>query len=233
MLGGRRGRTHMSAAHVAQVTPLHVTTSAAPNRTLRGVSPSRGATAHADLVRAYLSRRRVTLSRQLVVRPEWRAEVRRYHDLLARMVPLAVDLRHEPILAVGDGDERFCTCERCSPRGYGNVGEDAVGGALFKDECLSATCLRAGAATADELERDRGQAVQTRRGAEHGALVPIASAAIAAQPSMSTTSRASPARPFLRSASRRAARAPCASTTRQPRYGSRVGPQRSRISRRG
>lgn len=63
------------------------------------------------------------------------AEVRRYRELLAQVVPLAVDLRHEPFLAVGDGDEMVCGCGRCSALGYGSVAEDVVGGALFEDEC--------------------------------------------------------------------------------------------------
>lgn len=37
--------------------------------------------------------------------PEWQAEVPRYRDLLLRTVPLAVELRHEPTLAVRNGDE--------------------------------------------------------------------------------------------------------------------------------
>ncbi len=59
----------------------------------------------------------------------------RYSDLLARTVPLAVELRHEPILAVRDGDEMICTCARCSALGYGDVADDILGGALFEDEC--------------------------------------------------------------------------------------------------
>jgi hypothetical protein len=63
------------------------------------------------------------------------AGARRYRELLAHAVPLAVDLRHEPILAVGDGDEMVCSCGRCSALGYGSVAENVVGGALFEDEC--------------------------------------------------------------------------------------------------
>src|SRR6266542_1081994 len=43
-----------------------------------------------------------------VPRSDELAGARRYRDLLADAVPLAVDLRHEPILAVGDGDEMVC-----------------------------------------------------------------------------------------------------------------------------
>lgn len=68
-------------------------------------------------------------------RPEWHAEVRRHRDLLSRTVPLAVELRHEPSLALRDGDEMICTCGRCSALGYGDTAEDVVGGALFEDEC--------------------------------------------------------------------------------------------------
>jgi hypothetical protein len=70
-----------------------------------------------------------------VPRPDELAGARRYRDLLAHAVPLAVDLRHEPILAVGGGDEMVCGCGRCSALGYGNAAEDVVGGALFEDEC--------------------------------------------------------------------------------------------------
>src|SRR3954449_257576 len=60
---------------------------------------------------------------------------RRYRRLLARTVPLAVELRHEPVLAVRDGDELVCACERCSALGYGDAAEDVLGGGLFEDEC--------------------------------------------------------------------------------------------------
>jgi hypothetical protein len=67
--------------------------------------------------------------------PDTLVEDRRYRDLLARTVPLAVDLRHEPILAVRDGDELVCACGRCCALGYGDAAEDIVGGPLFEDEC--------------------------------------------------------------------------------------------------
>jgi hypothetical protein len=70
-----------------------------------------------------------------VCRPDALVGARGYRDLLARTVPLAVELRHEPILAVRDGDEIVCTCGRCSAVGYGNATEDVVGGGLFEDEC--------------------------------------------------------------------------------------------------
>ena len=52
-----------------------------------------------------------------VRRPDALVRARRYRDLLARTVPLAVELRHEPILAVRDGDELVCACGRCSALG--------------------------------------------------------------------------------------------------------------------
>jgi hypothetical protein len=58
-----------------------------------------------------------------------------YRDLLAQTVPVAVDLGHEPTLTLWDGDEVLCACDRCSARGYGDVVNDVVGGALFEDEC--------------------------------------------------------------------------------------------------
>lgn len=66
---------------------------------------------------------------------EREAEVRRYRDLLGRTVPLAVELRHEPVLALRDGDELVCTCGRCSALGYGDVADSVVGAALFEDDC--------------------------------------------------------------------------------------------------
>jgi hypothetical protein len=61
-------------------------------------------------------------------------EARRYRHLLLRAVPLAAELRHEPILAVGDGDEMVCRCGLCSALGDGDAADDIVGGALFEDE---------------------------------------------------------------------------------------------------
>jgi hypothetical protein len=63
------------------------------------------------------------------------AGARRYRELLAHAVPLAVDLWHEPFLAIGDGDEMVCGCGRCCALGYASAAEDVVGGALFEDEC--------------------------------------------------------------------------------------------------
>jgi len=65
----------------------------------------------------------------------WEGEDRRYRELLRRTVPLAVELRHEPSIAVWDGDEVVCACDRCSAVGY--AAEDVVGGALFEDECAN------------------------------------------------------------------------------------------------
>jgi hypothetical protein len=60
---------------------------------------------------------------------------RRYRELLAQAVPLAVDLWHEPMLVVGDGDEMVCGCGRCPALGYGSAAEEVVGGTRFEDEC--------------------------------------------------------------------------------------------------
>jgi hypothetical protein len=59
----------------------------------------------------------------------------RDRHLLGHAVPLAIDLWHEPIAVVGDGDELVCGCDRCSALWYGNVAEDVVGSALFEDDC--------------------------------------------------------------------------------------------------
>ena len=70
--------------------------------------------------------------------PEWEAESDRYGALLSRTVPLAAAMRHEPTLALRDGDEVVCACERCSALGYGHAVDDIVGGNLFEDECPNA-----------------------------------------------------------------------------------------------
>ena len=57
----------------------------------------------------------------------------RYRDVLRRTARLAVELRHEPILGVRDGDELVCECDRCSALAY--AAENAVGGPLVEDEC--------------------------------------------------------------------------------------------------
>jgi hypothetical protein len=67
--------------------------------------------------------------------PDALAAGRRYREMLARMVPLAVELRHEPVLALRDGDELVCRCGRCCALGFGDAAEDVVGGGLFEDGC--------------------------------------------------------------------------------------------------
>jgi hypothetical protein len=66
-----------------------------------------------------------------VRRPDAVVGVRRYRDLLGRTVPLAVELRHEPVLAVRDGDELVCMCGRCFALGYGDAAENVVRAAPF------------------------------------------------------------------------------------------------------
>jgi hypothetical protein len=44
--------------------------------------------------------------------PGWDGEVRRYGELLSRVIPPAVKLRHEPSVALRDGDEVICACGR-------------------------------------------------------------------------------------------------------------------------
>lgn len=70
-----------------------------------------------------------------VPRQDELAAARGYRQLLEHAAPLAVDLWHEPVLVVGDGDEMVCGCNRCSALGYGSVADDIAGGALFEDEC--------------------------------------------------------------------------------------------------
>jgi hypothetical protein len=63
------------------------------------------------------------------------AAASRYRDLLSRAAPLAVELWHEPHVALRDGEEVVCTCGRCGALGYADAAEGMIGGALFEDEC--------------------------------------------------------------------------------------------------
>jgi hypothetical protein len=67
--------------------------------------------------------------------PGWQADVRRYHALLSRVVPLAVGHGHEPSVVIRDRDEVICACDRCDAFGYGDVADDVSGGTLFADDC--------------------------------------------------------------------------------------------------
>lgn len=67
--------------------------------------------------------------------PGWQADRQRHFQMLAQVVPLAVEHRHEPSIAVRDGDEMLCACDRCPALGYGHVAEHISGGALFEDDC--------------------------------------------------------------------------------------------------
>jgi hypothetical protein len=82
-------------------------------------------------------------------------EVHGYRDLLAQTVPTAVELGHEPTLTLWDGDEVLCTCDRCSARGYGDVVDDVVGGALFEDECPNEAPPKITALTMTYVPRSR------------------------------------------------------------------------------
>ena len=62
-------------------------------------------------------------------------DIHRFRDLLSHVVPLALELGHEPSVILWDGDEVLCACDRCSARGYGDTADDVMGGALFEDEC--------------------------------------------------------------------------------------------------
>jgi hypothetical protein len=70
-------------------------------------------------------------------------------------LPLAVELRHEPMLALRDGDELVCRCGRCSALGYGDATENIVGGALFEDECPNEESPKPTALTMTHLPRSR------------------------------------------------------------------------------
>ena len=63
------------------------------------------------------------------------AAASRYRDLLSRAAPMAVELWHEPHVALRDGEDVVCVCGRCSALGYANAEEEVIGGALFEDEC--------------------------------------------------------------------------------------------------
>ena len=66
---------------------------------------------------------------------EWQTESDRCGDLVSLTVPLATELQHEVMLALRDGDEVVCSCDRCAALGYGSAADDVFGGALFEDEC--------------------------------------------------------------------------------------------------
>jgi hypothetical protein len=63
------------------------------------------------------------------------AAATRYHELLSRLAPVAVELWHEPCVALRDGEEVLCSCGRCGAFGYADARNGVVGGALFEDEC--------------------------------------------------------------------------------------------------
>jgi len=64
------------------------------------------------------------------------AEVGRYLAVLRDVVPHAVDHRHEPAVALRDGEEVLFTCDRCPALGYIDAAGDLfVGGSLFEDDC--------------------------------------------------------------------------------------------------
>jgi len=66
------------------------------------------------------------------------AAASRYQELLSRAAPLAVELWHEPHVALREGEEVVCACGRCSALGYASAEEDVIGGTLFEDECPNA-----------------------------------------------------------------------------------------------
>lgn len=65
------------------------------------------------------------------------AEAERGQRLLFEaLVPRAAARRHEPILALRDGEETLLICERCHAPGYAQTSERAlIGGALFEEDC--------------------------------------------------------------------------------------------------
>jgi hypothetical protein len=63
------------------------------------------------------------------------AAAMRYRDLLSCLAPVAVELWHEPQVALRDGEELLCDCGRCSALGYADARDGVVGRALFEDEC--------------------------------------------------------------------------------------------------
>jgi hypothetical protein len=68
--------------------------------------------------------------------PARRTEARRYNQALGVLVPYAVAHRHEPVVALRDGDEALFGCDRSDAYGYARTTEDLVfGGELFERDC--------------------------------------------------------------------------------------------------
>jgi hypothetical protein len=68
--------------------------------------------------------------------PSRSSESRRYNKVLEVVVPRAVDHRHEPLVALRDGDEALFTCQRCDSLGYADAASGPlIGGGLFEDDC--------------------------------------------------------------------------------------------------
>lgn len=64
------------------------------------------------------------------------AESDRYRKALKTVVPQAVELRHEPLVALRDADEALFQCQRCEALGYLDAAEGPLmGGLLFEKEC--------------------------------------------------------------------------------------------------
>jgi hypothetical protein len=91
--------------------------------------------ARADKIKVRTGVSRTTVWAVRMEQPGWELEARRYRQLLARIVPLSVDLHHEPTVALRDADEVICACDRCSALGYGNMADEVTGGSLFEDPC--------------------------------------------------------------------------------------------------
>jgi hypothetical protein len=63
-------------------------------------------------------------------------EFRRYNKVLELIAPCAVAHRHEPVVALRDGDEAVFACQRCDALGYADAAHGPlVGGALLEEDC--------------------------------------------------------------------------------------------------
>lgn len=68
--------------------------------------------------------------------PSRSAESTRYNKLLDFVVPRAVEHRHEPQVALRDGEEALFICQRCDAIGYAEAtSRPLVGGKLFEEDC--------------------------------------------------------------------------------------------------
>lgn len=87
----------------------------------------------------------------------------RYRKALRTVVPQAVELRHEPLVALRDADEALFPCRRCEALGYLDATEGPlIGGLLFEEECPYEGAAEADGPDLDVLSESRVDAERWR-----------------------------------------------------------------------